>query len=189
MMKQRPAPEEVMDFWFAGDPSLARPVWFEKSTGFDAACARFAAARDQAKAGGLDHWIATPHGALALVILLDQFSRNLHRGSAEAFAADRKALAIARAAVAQGYDRTLAPLERVFLYLPFEHAEDLETQDEAVRLFEALRGQVDEKTIEFAHRHRDVIRRFGRFPHRNAVLGRTGTAAEGAYLAQPGSGF
>ena len=127
----------------------------------------------------------TPRGTLALIILLDQFSRNLHRGSSEAFAADAKARQIARAAVAHGLDLQFGPVERLFLYLPFEHSEDLADQDEAVRLFETL----DEEQRDWARRHRDVIVRFGRFPRRNAALGRISTQEEEAYLAEPGAGF
>jgi uncharacterized protein (DUF924 family) len=180
---------DVLDFWFAGDPTARRAVWFEKNAAFDADCARFAPALEQAKAGVFDAWAETPKGTLALLILLDQMSRNLHRGSAEAFAADVKAQAIARAAVARGFDQTLHPVERMFLYLPFEHAEDLAMQDESVRLFEASGDALGALTVDYAHRHRDVIRRFGRFPHRNAALGRANTPAEEDYLAQPGAGF
>jgi len=168
---------------------VQRAAWFQKDAAFDATCARFADARDQAKAGVLDHWAATPPGTLALLILLDQLSRNLHRGSAEAFAGDPKALGLARAAVSRGDDRALAPFERMFLYLPFEHAEDLAAQNESVRLFESIREPVGADTVNYAYRHRDVIRRFGRFPHRNAALGRTNAPEEEEYLAQPGAGF
>lgn len=182
-------PEDVLAFWFADGPGVRRTVWFQKDAAFDAACAGFAAARDQAKAGAFDGWATTPRGTLALLILLDQVSRNLFRGSAEAFAADPKALALARSAVEQGFDQALHPVERMFIYLPFEHAEDLATQDESVRLFEGVKDSLGELTVDYAYRHRDVIRRFGRFPHRNAALGRTNTAAEEEYLAQPGAGF
>lgn len=181
--------EDVLAFWFADGPDTRRAVWFQKDNTFDTACARFTAARDQAREGALDAWRATPKGTLALLILLDQLSRNLYRGQAEAFAADAQALAIARDALARGFDQALHPVERMFLYLPFEHAEDLAAQDESVRLFETLRDALGELTIDYAHRHRDVIRRFGRFPHRNAALGRTNTPAEDEYLAQPGAGF
>ena len=115
-------PDEVLDFWFAGDPVARRKVWFESLPEFDAACSHFADALRDARAGALDGWTATPRGTLALIILLDQFSRNLHRSSPEAFAADAKALEIARSAVAQGFDQALGPLERMFVYLPFEHS-------------------------------------------------------------------
>jgi uncharacterized protein (DUF924 family) len=182
-------PDDVLSFWFAGDPSQRRTIWFEKDDAFDTGCGAFAAALAQAKAGTLDDWAATPIGALALVILLDQFSRNLHRGSPEAFAADAKARAVARAAIEAGFDQAVGPVERMFFYLPFEHSEDLADQEESVRLFDTLREALGGETIDYAHRHRDVIRRFGRFPHRNPVLGRTSTKEEAAYLAEPGAGF
>ncbi len=180
---------DVLDFWFAGDPGTPRPVWFQKNDAFDTACGALADLRGQALDGTLDHWAATPRGALALVILLDQLSRNLFRGSPEAFAADPKARAVARAAIAAGFDTRLGPQERLFIYLPIEHSEDPADQDLSVRLFESLRGLVADRSIDYAYRHRDVIRRFGRYPHRNAALGRADTPAEAAYLAEPGSGF
>ncbi len=180
---------DVLDFWFADGPETRRQVWFQKDAAFDEACEAFRPAREVAKAGAFDSWTKTPDGTLALLILLDQLSRNLYRGSPEAFAADAKALAIARDAVARGFDQAQHPVRRMFLYLPFEHAEDLAMQDESVRLFETLREALGELTIDYAHRHRDVIRRFGRFPHRNVALGRTNTPAEEAYLAEPGAGF
>jgi uncharacterized protein (DUF924 family) len=176
--------DAVLDFWFAGDPATHRKVWFEKDVGFDAACARFTDALREAKSGALDHWTETPRGTLALIILLDQLSRNLHRGSPESFAADAKARQIAGEAVAKGFDRALGPVECLFIYLPFGHSEDLADQDEAVRLFAAL----DNEQSDWARGHREVIVRFGRFPHRNAVLGRPCTAAEEAYLAESGDG-
>jgi uncharacterized protein (DUF924 family) len=177
--------DQVLDYWFAGDPATHRAVWFEPDPDFDAACTRFADALRDAKSGALDHWTITPRGTLALIILLDQFSRNLHRGLSESFAADAKARHIARAAVAQGLDLQFGPVERLFLYLPLEHSEDLADQDEAVRLFETL----DEEQRDWARRHRDIIVRFGRFPRRNAALGRICTQEEEAYLAESGAGF
>ncbi|EGJ09435.1 hypothetical protein RBXJA2T_03868 [Rubrivivax benzoatilyticus JA2 = ATCC BAA-35] len=128
---------------------------------------------------------------LAEILLLDQFTRNIFRGQPRAFAGDARALALAQALVASGADRALTTIERWFAYLPFEHAESLPLQDESVRLFTALAAE-DERladALDYAQRHRDVIRRFGRFPHRNAVLGRPSTADERDYLAQPGAGF
>jgi uncharacterized protein (DUF924 family) len=115
-------PDEVLQFWFAGNPSAYREVWFEKNLDFDAACARFANALRDSKAGALDHWTGTPHGMLALITLFEQFSRNLHRGSPEAFAADTQARTIARTAIAKGFDHMLGPIERIFVYLPFGHS-------------------------------------------------------------------
>jgi len=183
------APDDVLDFWFAGDGTRYRVAWFKKDAAFDAECARFADALRVARGGRLDHWAGTARGMLALIVLLDQFSRNLHRGSAETYAADAQARALARDAVARGFDRALHPVERCFIYLPFEHSEDLADQDESVRLFETMRLALGDSTVEYAHRHRDIIRRFGRFPHRNAVLGRESTAEELRYLALPGTGF
>ena len=166
-----------------------RPFWFTKDPGLDAACAAFVPTRQAARDGVLDGWAETPRGALALLILLDQMSRNLFRDSAEAFAADPQAHAIASAALARGFDAALTPVELVFVYLPFEHAETLADQDLSVRLFEALAPIEGAEVVRYAHRHRDVIRRYGRFPHRNAALGRTCTPEELAYLAEPGAGF
>lgn len=180
---------DVLAFWFGPDRSSPRKEWFQKSDAFDAACLPFAEARSAALRGELDDWAATPQDALALLILLDQLSRNLHRGSPDAFAGDAKARSIARAAIANGFDAALTPIERMFIYLPFEHSEDLADQDESVRLFETLRPALSDNTIDYAHRHSDVIRRFGRFPHRNAALGRISTPDEEQYLSEPGAGF
>ena len=176
--------DEVLSYWFADDPATHRAVWFEQDSDFDAACTRFAGALRDAKSGALDHWTATPRGTLALIILLDQFSRNLHRGSPESFAADAKARQIATAAVAKGFDRPFCAVERLFMYLPFAHSESLADQDESVRLFAAL----DAEQSDWACRHREVIVRFGRFPRRNAALGRTSTPDEAVYLAELGVG-
>lgn len=185
-------PDEVLAFWFEGDASLFREKWFKADPAFDATCRHtFGAALDAARAGAFDSWTATPRGTLALLVLLDQFSRNIHRGTPLAFAADPKARRIAAAAVERGDDRALGPFERGFLYLPFEHSEDLADQDRSVELFESLRGTYEsaDRAIEYAERHRDVILRFGRFPHRNAILGRESTPDEVAYLAEPDAGF
>jgi uncharacterized protein (DUF924 family) len=179
--------EDVLDFWFQGDPTVWRPCWFTRDRNFDAAIrARFADLLPAALAGQHDAWATTPEGALALVITLDQFPRNLHRATPRAFAADAKALTLATAAIAAGHDKALTPMQRVFLYLPFEHSESLADQDRSVALFESL-GIAN--VTDYAHRHRDVILRFGRFPHRNAALGRASTPEELAYLAEPGAGF
>ena len=182
-------PADVLTFWFEGDPSVRRKKWFEKNETFDRECARFIPRVRAARAGHHDGWGDTPAGALALIVLLDQLSRNAFRGQAEAFAADPRALALAHASIARGFDTALAPFERMFMYLPLEHAENLDDQTEAVRLFESLRADLGAETVDHAHRHHAVIAEFGRFPHRNAILDRAGTAAEEAYLARPGSGF
>jgi uncharacterized protein (DUF924 family) len=131
-------------------------------------------------------WRASPEARLALVIVFDQFPRNIYRGSPLAFATDRLALNEAKAAVATGADARVDEARRIFFYMPFEHAEDLDEQDRAVALCEALGN---ENYLDYAHQHRAVIAQFGRFPHRNAILGRTSTPAEEAYLAEPGAGF
>jgi uncharacterized protein (DUF924 family) len=190
---------EVLEFWFGvpDSPEFGRPraAWFVKSAAFDAEIRdRFLATHEAAAAGTLDGWGARPLGALALVVVLDQFPRNLFRGSAEAFASDAHALTLARRLVLGGrMDLALTPTQRVFLYLPFEHAESLDAQDHSVALFEGLRDQPAHArpngTIDYAWRHRAVIAQFGRFPHRNATLGRESTPAELTYLSQPGAGF
>lgn len=186
--------QRLLDFWFSEGPDTWRQAWFVKDEGFDAACRDgFGTLVVPARDGALDAWAETPEGALALLLLLDQFPRNLYRGSAEAFASDAHARAIARRVVLdRKLDLALTPLQRVFLYLPFEHSEALADQDLAVALFEGLRdvpalarpGSV----IAYAWAHRAVIRRFGRFPHRNAALGRANTPEEAAWLAA-GGGF
>jgi uncharacterized protein (DUF924 family) len=137
--------------------------------------------------GEYDAWAKTAEGALALLILLDQFPRNLYRKSAHAFATDPKARGIARAAIAEGFDRQVEPLLRPFFYLPFEHSEDLADQEACVALCERLAQETgDEETLKWARLHLDIIARFGRFPHRNAVLGRTTTPEERAFLDEGG---
>jgi uncharacterized protein (DUF924 family)/streptogramin lyase len=173
-------PEAVLHFWFAGDPTVRRQIWFDRNIAFDSGCNRFVDALRDARLGRLNAWTDTPHGTLALLILLDQMSRNLFRGSPETFAADPQARAVARAALARGFDQQVGPVERMFFYLPFVHSEDLADQDEAVRLCQPM----GERSMETTQRRREVIRRFGRLPHRNALLGRTSTAEEEAYLAE-----
>ena len=182
-------PETILNFWFEGDATARRKKWFEKNDGFDTACAAFVPALRAARDGGFDAWSLQPKSALALILLLDQLPRNAFRGLAEAFSADPHAQAIARRAIESKHDLVLTPVERMFVYLPFEHSEMLPDQDQSVRLFETLRGDLGEETIDYARRHRDVIREFGRFPHRNATLGRVNTPEEVNYLARPGAGF
>jgi uncharacterized protein (DUF924 family) len=188
---------EVLDFWF-GAPGSAefgreRKMWFRKDDNFDALLReRFGALLDAACAGELDAWCATPEGALALVIVLDQFSRNCHRGTPRAFSADYKALEIARAMVASGADRRLPTVQhRAFAYLPFEHAESAEAQRESLRLFGGIANEPEggQGYYDYAVQHAKVIERFGRFPHRNAQLGRASTDEETAFLREPGSRF
>jgi uncharacterized protein (DUF924 family) len=192
-MSDSEAPQRVLDFWFgtpgSAEAGTARDVWFKKTSTFDQECRdRFEALHRAAAAGALDDWTGTPHNALALVILLDQFSRNIYRDTAQAFACDAKALEVAREAIARGFDRELTPLERMFLYLPFEHSEDLADQDRSVELFSSLqRFPETQTTPEYAQAHRAVIQRFGRFPHRNAILSRPSTPEEERYLAEGGA--
>jgi uncharacterized protein (DUF924 family) len=191
--------EDILQFWFGGDPDGADagalvPRWFGRDPGFDAQIeTRFGATVDRALEGALDAWAGTPEGWLALLIALDQFPRNLFRGSARAFAGDARARELARRGLERGDDARLPALARVFAYLPLEHAEDAELQAHSVALFEALAESQDapafEQFADYARRHRDVVERFGRFPHRNAALGRESTDAERAYLAEPGAGF
>jgi uncharacterized protein (DUF924 family) len=201
MLRAMPvSPETVLTFWFGppGAPPLTNAArWFERDDAFDAEiAARFAETLRRAAAGELEAWRETPTGALALVIVLDQFSRNLHRDSPLAFANDPAARDVAKDVRARRFDRALAPLERSFLYLPYEHAEDLALQEESVVLFTELAASAPPElaeslrsSLDYAQRHRDVIARFGRFPHRNAVLGRASTPAELEFLKEPGSRF
>lgn len=176
--------EELLAFWF--DPSN-RPRWFEADPSFDREVERrFGDLVRAAAAGKLESWADSPRGALALCILLDQLPRNIARGTPGAFAHDAQARDVARRALAAGFDRALLPEERLFLYLPFEHSEDLSDQERSVALFAEL-GSAE--WLDYAVRHRDIIARFGRFPHRNAILGRPGTEAEAAFLQEPGSSF
>jgi uncharacterized protein (DUF924 family) len=185
----------VLDFWF-GKPGSAeygkpRKLWFEKSDAFDAELrSRFGSLQSAAAQGRLDAWQGRPKSALALILLLDQLPRNIYRGTPESFASDPRALAIARNVVARGFDRGMLAVERCFVYLPFEHAEDRASQQESLRLFAGLRDDSDSKSnIDYARRHYEIIARFGRFPHRNQILGRQSTTQEIGFLKQPGSGF
>jgi uncharacterized protein (DUF924 family) len=174
--------QSVLDFWFRGNEE--RKEWFQKDPAFDDEIrARFLPLYEAAARGALAAWKHSPRECLALIILLDQFPRNMFRDSARAFAADPLALDAARHAVASGYDRSLSEIERTFVYLPFEHSENLADQETALRLF------AGHANYEWARKHWEIVRRFGRFPHRNAVLGRQNTPAEIEFLKQPGSGF
>jgi uncharacterized protein (DUF924 family) len=187
------AANDVLAFWFG--PALAdeqRPEWFKKDAAFDAQiCARFGALVEEALAGGLRHWDAAPRWAVARILLLDQFTRNAFRGHAKSFAGDALALAAARNLVARGDDRRLNGVMRSFAYLPFEHAEERAAQAESLRLFAALGADHPKLAglLEWARKHEVIVARFGRFAHRNAVLGRASTAEEEAFLKEPGSSF
>lgn len=193
-------PEDVLTFWIGtpdGDPFANEGAWWRKDDAFDAEIReRFGAALEDAAAGTLKVWESEPRSTVALVILMDQFSRNIHRGSPQAFSLDGDALAVARRCIARGADARLRPVERTFLYMPFMHAEDLRAQDEALVRFAILVEEAPEEqrarivnNLVFGVKHRRIIERFGRFPHRNAVLGRTSTAEELAFLREPGSSF
>jgi uncharacterized protein (DUF924 family) len=185
----------LLDYWFGapGDPDCDRwrPVWFEATPEFDAALReRFAADQRRAAAGDDDAWIAAPLPCLALILLLDQLPRNLHRGSAAAYATDEKARWAAREALARGHDRALPPVRRMFVYLPFQHSEELADQRLSLELYARLPAVApDRDGLRSARRHHDIIARFGRFPHRNQALGRVTTEAEAAFLKEPGSSF
>jgi uncharacterized protein (DUF924 family) len=190
------AAREVLDFWF-GEPGSIRfgkkwDRWFQRNAAFDAMLReRFFAVLAAARRGECDGWERSPLGALAQVVVLDQFSRNIHRGTAEAFAGDAQALAAARKMVDSGADLRLpSPQHRAFVYLPFEHAESIDDQRRSVQLFDALERETGVRGyVRSAHRHAEIIERFGRFPHRNATLGRESTDEERAFLLQPGSSF
>jgi uncharacterized protein (DUF924 family) len=190
--------DEILRFWFgepedaAGEYGQQRPVWFKKDRAFDDAIRqRFLGDVERAAGGELGAWQQAPRPCLALILLLDQFPRNLFRGEARSFASDRTALAAAYHALEQGYDQQVLPVERVFFYLPLEHSENLADQDRSVELVRSLHAAHPEfeSTLDYALRHREVIQRFGRFPHRNEILGRETTPEEAEFLRQPGSRF
>lgn len=173
------SPAAVVQFWMAAGPSQ----WFRKDAAFDDRFrVRFAAEHEAAATGALTSWQATAEGALALLILLDQYPRNSFRGTARMFVTDPLALTIAKAAIADGFDHQVEPSLRLFFYLPFVHSEQMTDQDRALELYAALGTD----TARHAHVHRDIIKRFGRFPHRNAILGRTTTADEQQFLDNGG---
>ncbi len=175
---------DVITFWFT---ETAPKSWWAVDPAFDQLIrTRFGALHSQAAAGELFTWRATPLGRLAEVIVLDQFSRNMHRGTPLAFAHDAMALALAQEAVAAGADRSLNPTERSFLYLPFMHSESKLIHQTAEALYRAL-GQ--DNNLQFELRHKAIVDRFGRYPHRNAALGRESSAEEIEFLTQPGSSF
>ncbi len=181
---------EVLDFWFGAPDSAergrSREIWWGKSESFDAEVRRrFLPLWEEAARGGLERWREAPLAALALIVVLDQFPRNMFRGSARAFSSDALALAAARDALERSFDRLLSRHERTFIYLPFEHAEDLAAQRRSLALF----GVHDPDNVEIARRHYEIIARFGRFPHRNAALGRESTPEEIEFLKRPGSSF
>jgi uncharacterized protein (DUF924 family) len=195
--------DELLQFWFGDDPDDAAVAaakaelwWGHRQETDEALQAKFGAATSAAAADLLDHWAGSPRGRLALILLLDQLPRAIHRGSPEAFAQDSKARKVAEQGLESGADRLLRPIERLFVYLPFEHSEDLADQDRSVQLYQDLAESVPEGHretfagfVDYAVKHNEIIARFGRFPHRNVILGRESTPEEKAFLEQPSSSF
>jgi uncharacterized protein (DUF924 family) len=196
-------PEEILSFWFgetsaSPDELIARSkLWFLSDPDFDESIrSRFGGLPEIASQGRLDGWRDEPRSCLALVLILDQFPRNLFRGSARAFGYDAQARMVANLAIGNGFDGDLDPLEAIFLYLPLEHSESLADQERSVVLFECLqaraepaRASIFATCADYAKQHRDVILRFGRFPHRNSVLGRKEKRAEQSFLSRGGASF
>lgn len=196
MSETAPLARAVLDFWFLPPDhsrhGYYRPEWFRKDEAFDNAIRQsFAAAIEMALSGAAAE--GSEEELLARILLLDQFTRNIFRQTPRAFAGDAQARALATALVATGRERKLTPWQRCFAYLPFEHSEALPDQEKSVALFSALaaemRHEAFDHTLDYARRHHAVIARFGRFPHRNAILGRASTAEEIDFLKQPGSSF
>lgn len=176
--------QDILDFWFAPE---AQPNWFAKSNAFDQSLEKqFKTVLHSAAQSELWNWRSSAEGRLAEIIVLDQFSRNIYRDSAQSFAQDALALALAQEAVSQGLDRQLRPEQRAFLYMPFMHSESPLIHEYALKLFEDLGNPVN---LDFEQKHKAIIDRFGRYPHRNAILGRTSTAEEREFLTQPNSSF
>jgi len=196
MASHRSRVDEILEFWFG--PALADPealarqaeLWFKADPRFNQEVkTQFGRDLEAVAKGDLDTWRTSPRARLAGIVLLDQFSRNIYRGTARAFTQDPKALTLCLEAVATGEDRQLHPVERLFFYMPLQHGEDPEIQERSVRQFSALEQDAPQElksylktTLDFAKEHRDIIRRFGRFPHRNAVLGRMSTPEEEEFL-------
>ena len=184
MDKSKPQFSAVLDFWFS---PRVKPLWFKKSEAFDREIkAGFEPMYHQAKQGKLDQWQDLPQSTLALIIVLDQFPRNMYRQSPQAFATDDKAVTLTKYAIAHNYQQSLTTEQQIFLYMPLMHSEQQTDQTLCVELFSNL-GLED--NLKFARRHQEIINRFDRFPHRNQILGRKSTAAEQEFLNQPGSSF
>lgn len=208
-MSPKPGAFEILNFWFGPRPYRAAQVqqhsrlWFGESTApeltpqtDELVRERFGDMTQAAAAGQLAAWESGPRRRLALILLLDQFSRNIYRGTAQAFAQDRHALSLTLSGMQVGADATLDPVERIFFYMPLTHAEDADVQEEGIAAFRRLREEAPaelntmfEASLDSATEHRDIVRRFGRFPHRNRVLGRESTAAELRWLATGGKSF
>jgi len=196
-------PESILGYWFGSSPDDAKVAaerhrlwWFKNAAVDDEIRKRFESSLAAAASGELDDWASQPNSLLALILLTDQFPRNIYRESARAFAFDAKALAWCLGGMTSGLHLALRPIQRLFFYLPLEHAESVECQEQSVGLFRNLLASVsiDQKSafesfLDFAVRHRNIIARFGRFPHRNKILGRPSTPEELAFLAEPGSSF
>lgn len=182
---------QVLHFWFGVPPGPRRKAWFQKSALFDEAIRNhFLTMHNRAAQGRLEAWKDTAAGAIALVIVTDQFPRNLFRGSPRAFATDAVALKTAARILASGWEATMTPVERQFVYLPYEHSEKLADQERSLTLFESLAAFPETPdALEYARRHWEIVKRFGRFPHRNGALSRPSTSEEIEFLEQPGSGF
>ncbi|MDV7339690.1 DUF924 family protein [Terasakiella sp. A23] len=183
--------KSLLEFWFSsstpGEMNTHRKEWWVKDPEFDRRIQdEFSPLFEKADAGELDDWKETPLGCVALALLLDQFPRNMFRGKARAFASDEKARALTRHVLDKGFDKNLPIGARLFLYLPLEHSEDLQDQNDCIKLVESMG---DEGYLDFAKKHQVIIKRFGRFPHRNETLGRTSTNEEVAFLSEPGSSF
>jgi uncharacterized protein (DUF924 family) len=195
--------DSIHEFWFGSDSdddAAAKEksrLWWSKDVGIDSAVRqRFEGVLNQAARSELDDWSDTPAGSLALILLTDQFPRNMYRNTSQAFAFDSLARDWCRSGIDHGFDQTLRPIERVFFYMPLEHSESLHDQYLAVALFEKLIASLAPERqsgfagyLDFAVRHRDIIERFGRFPHRNAILGRESSPQEWAFLQEKGSSF
>lgn len=186
--------DEILEFWFGldcgGNVAQRNRTWFTPDQNFDAACrAGFLADYEKAAAGELDAWKENARSCLALILLLDQFPRNVFRGSARAFATDARALATAREALARSFDQKLPPSQRLFVYMPFEHSENLDDQRESVRLISALEAEPGMAgNAKYALEHFKTVERFGRFPTRNGALGRPSTAEEIEFLSRLSGG-
>jgi len=197
------SPDEIIEFWFPPEQARADALWWGKDPALDAEIERrFGPTLARASQGELDDWAASARGRLALVVVLDQFSRNIYRGDAKTYAQDARARALAHEGLSRGHDRELTPHQRLFLYMPLEHSEALDDQQRCVELVEALAADVAAEPgvsedrrkrfanyIDYAIAHRDIVARFGRFPHRNEILGRESTAEEREFLTKPGSSF
>ncbi|MYH69375.1 MAG: DUF924 domain-containing protein [Gammaproteobacteria bacterium] len=183
-MKNPARIEEVLKFWF---DDLSPDDWFESDEAVDSHIReRFQELHEALREQVPEIWLSSARGCLAAVIVLDQFSRNMYRGTSRAFAADGAALSLAKEALMRGFDRELSIDERKFLYLPFEHSENPAEQARSMQLFSTLESELD---LDYARRHKEIIDRFGRFPHRNAVLGRISTPEEIEFIKEPGSSF